>query len=179
MSTTGRLDRIWIKRFHRGPMDAVERAELRAGHGLAGNANQGGRRQVTLIARGSWDRVNEALARRSSPAAPLGAQPNPSGVHPVPRRGLPADDVDPALRRANVLVSGIDLARTRGRVLRLGACRLRIHGETRPCERMDEARPGLRAALAIEWRGGAYAEVLDDGEIAVGDPVRWDTSAED
>ena len=160
MSTTGRLDRIWIKRFHRGPMDAVERAELRAGHGLAGNANQGGRRQVTLIARGSWDRVNEALARRSSPAAPLG-------------------EVDPALRRANVLVSGIDLAHTRGRVLRLGACRLRIHGETRPCERMDEARPGLRAALAIEWRGGAYAEVLDDGEIAVGDPVRWDTSAED
>ena len=150
MSKTGRLDRIWIKRFHRGPMDPVERAELRAGRGLTGNANQGGRRQVTLIARGRWDHVNEALA----------------------------DDVDPALRRANVLVSGIDLAHTRGRVLRLGACRLRINGETRPCERMDEAWPGLRAALGIEWRGGVYAEVLDDGEIVIGDPVGWEASAE-
>ena len=146
MSTTGRLDRIWIKRFHRGPMDAVERAELRAGRGLAGNANQGGRRQVTLIARGRWDHVNETLA----------------------------DDVDPVLRRAHVLVSGIDLAHTRGRVLRLGPCRLRINGETRPCERMDEVWPGLRAALEPEWRGGVYAEVLDDGEIAVGDAVGWE-----
>ncbi len=150
MSTPGRLDRIWIKRFHRGPMDAVERAELRAGRGLTGNANQGGRRQVTLVARGTWDRVNEALG----------------------------DDVDPALRRANVLVSGIELARTRGRVLRLGPCRLRINGETRPCERMDEAWPGLRAALDPEWRGGVYAEVLDDGDIAIGDPVGWEAPAE-
>ena len=150
MSTTGRLDRIWIKRFHRGPMDAVERAVLRAGRGLAGNADQGGRRQVTLVARGTWDRVNEALS----------------------------DDVDPALRRANVLISGIELARTRGRVLRLGPCRLRINGETRPCERMDEAWPGLRAALDPEWRGGVYAEVLDDGEIAVGDAVGWEPPAE-
>ncbi len=150
MSATGRLDRIWIKRFHRGPMDGVERAALRAGRGLDGNANQGGRRQVTLIARGRWDRVNEALA----------------------------DDVDPALRRANVLVSGIDLAHTRGRVLRLGACRLRINGETRPCERMDEAWPGLRAALDTDWGGGAYAEVLDDGEIAIGNPVLWEAPAE-
>lgn len=155
MTTTGRLDRIWIKRFHRGPMDGVERVALRAGRGLAGNANQGGRRQVTLIARGRWDRVNEALAHRSSLA----------------------DVVDPSLRRANVLVSGIDLAHTRGRVLRLGACRLRINGETRPCERMDEAWPGLRAALETDWGGGAYAEVLDDGEIAVGDPVRWEPPA--
>ena len=139
MSTTGRLDRIWIKRFHRGPMDAVERAELRAGRGLAGNADQGGRRQVTLVARGTWDRVN---------------------------------------RRANVLVSGIELAHTRGRVLRLGPCRLRINGETRPCERMDEAWPGLRAALGPEWRGGVYAEVLDDGQIAVGDAVGWEPPAE-
>ncbi len=142
---TGRLERLWIKRFHRGPMDAVERATLRAGRGLVGNADQGGRRQVTIIARRRWDGVNEALA----------------------------DDVDPALRRANLLVAGIDLDHTRGRTLRVGPCRLLIRGETRPCEQMDAARPGLRGALQPAWAGGAFAEVLDDGEIAVGDAVAW------
>ena len=39
---------------------------------------------------------------------------------------------------------------------------------------MDEAQPGLRAALEADWRGGVYAEVLNDGEIAVGDTVEWD-----
>jgi MOSC domain-containing protein YiiM len=39
---------------------------------------------------------------------------------------------------------------------------------------MDEAFPGLKDALASDWRAGAFAEVLDDGEIAVGDEVSWD-----
>ena len=130
-------------------MDAVAQAEAQAGRGLADNADQGGRRQITIIARGRWDRVNEALA----------------------------DDVDPALRRANMLVTGIDLEGTRGRVLRIGPCRLRIRGETRPCERMDEGYPGLRAALQDNWGGGAYAEVLDGGAIAIGDPVDWEPDA--
>lgn len=143
---TGRVERLWIKRFHRGPMDAVERATLRAGRGLVGNADQGGQRQVTILARRRWDGVNEALA----------------------------DDVDPALRRANLLVAGIDLDNTRGRTLRIGSCRLLIHGETRPCALMDDARPGLQGALDPAWAGGAFAEVLDDGEISVGDPVTWE-----
>ena len=142
----GRVDRLWIKRFHRGPMDAVERAELRAGRGLVGNADQGGWRQVTIIARRRWDGVNETLA----------------------------DDIDPAVRRANMLVEGIDLDNTRGRTLRIGSCRLLIRGETRPCEHMDAASPGLRGALDPAWAGGAFAEVLDDGEIAVGDAVSWE-----
>ena len=145
---TGRLERLWIKRFHRGPMDAVERASLRAGRGLVGNADQGGKRQVTIISRRRWDGIEKTLA----------------------------DDIDPALRRANLLVEGIDLDNTRGRTLRVGSCRLLIHGETRPCAHMDAARAGLRGALDPAWAGGAFAEVLDDGEIAVGDTVRWDDS---
>jgi len=141
----GRLDAIWVKRAHGGRMDAATRAILRAGRGIVGNANQGGRRQVTLIDRIAWDRVNEELR----------------------------DDVDPALRRANLLVSGISLADSRGRTLRIGICRLHINGETRPCELMEESRPGLLQALSPPWRGGAFAEVLDEGEIEVGAVVEW------
>ncbi len=141
----GRLEQIWLKRVHRGPMDPTGAADVRRGAGLVGNADQGGWRQITIIAVADWDRIVEALGAA----------------------------VDPGIRRANLLISGIALAHTRDRVLQVGDCRLRVRGETRPCERMDAAEPGLRAALGAEWRGGVFAEVLDDGRIAVGDPVAW------
>ena len=142
----GTVERIWIKRGKRGPMDSVQTATLDAGRGLRGNANRGGRRQVTIIARERWAEIT----------ASLGA------------------DLDPVTRRANVLVSAIDLENSRGRVLRLGAVRLRINGETRPCEQMEAAYAGLQAAMRPHWGGGAFAEVLDDGEIRVGDEAAWD-----
>ena len=141
----GRLEQIWVKRFHRGPMDPVGRAELRRGAGLVGNADQGGWRQVTLIAAAQWDEVRAALRIA----------------------------VDPISRRANLLVAGVALSGSRDQILRVGPCRLRIRGETRPCTLMDETEPGLRAALDPGWRGGVFAQVLDDGWIAVGDPVEW------
>ena len=41
---TGKLEKIWIKRARRGPMDAKEHATLVAGKGLRDNANQAGKR---------------------------------------------------------------------------------------------------------------------------------------
>lgn len=144
--SAGRVETIWIKRAKRGPMDAVARVRAVAGRGLEGNANQGGKRQVTLLSADSWGDV----------VAELGEQ------------------VDPRLRRSNLFLRGIDLQESRGRTLTVGDSRIRIYGETRPCNQMEEARPGLQAALDPGWRGGAFGEVLEDGEIAVGDAVFWD-----
>jgi MOSC domain-containing protein YiiM len=49
-----------------------------------------------------------------------------------------------------------------------------IAGETTPCERMEEALPGLRAALRPRWGGGAFAQVLRGGAVRVGDRVAWE-----
>ena len=141
----GELASIWIKRMKRGPMDPAESATLVAGRGIVGNADQGRRRQVTLIEEDMWRSLMDEMGA----------------------------DAPPSSRRANLMLRGIRLQGSRGRVLRIGGSRVRVRGETMPCERMDEVLPGLQAAMRRDWAGGAFAEVLDGGEIHVGDPVEW------
>ena len=109
---------------------------------------------------GGLDTANDSASTRSPARQRIGA--------------TTAVSTGPAARRANLLVSGLDLEGSRGRVLCVGASRIRVHGETRPCYRMDEAAAGLQAALEPEWRGGVYGEVVVSGDIEVGDAVAWE-----
>jgi MOSC domain-containing protein YiiM len=141
----GRLEAIWIKRAHRGPMDPTPRATVVADRGLAGNAGNSRTRQITIIEREVWDELMEHVGASA----------------------------DPIARRANLLISGLALADSRGRTLRIGDVRLRIAGETKPCERMEAVAPGLQQAMRPNWRGGAFAQVVQEGELRIGDPVQW------
>ncbi|BCS32851.1 hypothetical protein TBR22_A20750 [Luteitalea sp. TBR-22] len=146
----GRVEALWVKRAHRGPMDEAREVTFVEGQGVLGSADRSRFRQVTLISEERWRRVESTLGW-------------------VP---------DPSVRRANVMVGGIVLDLRRGDILCLGEARVRIKGETRPCERMDEAADGLRAALAADLGGGVYGEVVTGGVVRVGDPVRWEATGQ-
>ena len=146
-----RLLAIAIRHRSRGTMQELPRAAVTAGGGVADDfRGRPGRRQVTMLSLENWQ---AACAQAGRPELPW------------------------TTRRANLLVSGIDLAAAgeaaaEGCLLRIGAVELEVTGETAPCERMEEAWPGLRAALAVAGRGGVTCRVLRGGELAAGDPVQ-------
>src|SRR4051812_38482021 len=105
----GQLVAIFLKRFHGGVMDSRESAELLPRIGLKGNADRGGRRQVTLISLERWQELMDQVG----------------------------GDLSPAARRANLVLAHVNLEKSRGRVLCIGSSRLIIAGETRPCEQME------------------------------------------
>lgn len=150
-----RLLAIAVRRRSRGAMLELPRAAVTAENGVADDLRgRPGRRQVTVLSLEAWQAACAAAGR---PELPWTA------------------------RRANLLVTGIDLASLAavnqaagadGAVLRIGAVELEVTGETAPCERMEEACPGLLAALAVGGRGGVTCRVRRGGELAAGDPVQ-------
>ncbi len=126
------------------PMREIEKCRVLVNRGLELENRPPGRRSLTLLSRESW----------SDTCRDLGA------------------DLPWWLRRANLLVEGLDLAATVGHTVEIGAIRVYIHDETRPCKLMDEQHEGLRAALKGEFRGGVFGQVLNEGIIRIGDEIR-------
>lgn len=144
--TGGRLLSIARRERRRAPMQEIASGRISAEAGLEGDF-KGAKyplRQITVLACEGWQ---EALAELGAPDLPWTA------------------------RRANLLVGGVALPRAKGGLLRVGPVLLEVTGQTYPCARMDEARPGLLKALGKTWRGGVTCRALEGGLVAVGDAV--------
>lgn len=138
----GTLRGIATRSAPRASMDEVTAASITTESGVDRDTRgKPGRRQVTVMTCNSWEAACSTL-----------------GTGPLPW----------TTRRANLLVEGIELKGKIGYDLRVGDAVLTITGETRPCGRMDEAHPGLMAALRPDWRGGVTSRVTRAGNVAVG-----------
>ena len=130
----------------RAPMEELEAAEVTAEAGVARDfRGKPGKRQVTVLSEEAW----------RAACAEVGA------------------DLSWTLRRANLLVRGLELAQTTGRRLAIGDVILEITCETDPCHVMDAQHEGLRKALEPAWRGGVSCRVVTGGRVHVGDPARF------
>ena len=141
---SGKVLAIARRAATRAPMELLEEAAVTVQAGVAGDARgtlKG--RQVTVLCKESWDAA----------CADLGQE-------------LPW-----TIRRANILVDGLDLANSVGKSIRIRDLTLAITDETDPCQRMEEQVTGLRQALTPDWRGGVTCVVTSDGGISVGDSV--------
>jgi MOSC domain-containing protein YiiM len=144
--SAGRLVGIARRGQRRAPMQEIAAALVSELAGIAGDY-KGAKfplRQITVLAREAWQ---AAAADVGDPALPW------------------------TVRRANLLVEGVELPRAKGGIVRIGAVRLEVTGQTYPCIRIEEARAGLLKALAAAWRGGVTCRVLSGGQIELGDAV--------
>lgn len=151
----GRLQGIARHDRPRGPIETLDHVLVNTSEGVHGDfrgavvPGKKGKRQVSLIEAESWAAAMADLGLAGASALPW------------------------HVRRANLLVEGMRLPREAGRVVAIGPnLRIEITQECDPCSRMEEIRPGLKAALMPDWRGGVLGRVLADGAIAVGDEVR-------
>ncbi|SLN68972.1 MOSC domain protein [Roseivivax jejudonensis] len=142
VAQSGRLDWIGLRPARRAAPVPADRAEVGDG-GLTGDHGRPGRRAVTLMQAEHLAAIGAFLGR--GPVAPE------------------------ALRR-NLVVSGINLAALKRRIIRIGTVELRLTVICAPCSRMEQAF-GPGGYSAVRGHGGWCAEVLRPGRIAVGDPV--------
>jgi MOSC domain-containing protein YiiM len=138
-----RVLRLWIRQSPGGPMAPREALDAVAGSGIVGDHTHGRLRHVTLVFQDDWNAA----------AATLGLA------------------VDPAGRRANVLLSGGGGSELVGRRVRIGDVVVDVQGITSPCPVMDKAAPGMQAALRPDGRAGVWGRIVTGGTLRPGDAL--------
>lgn len=157
----GRLDAIFLRPARGRPALRAEACDAVEGFGLQGDraatGRGGGKRQVTLV-------QAEHL--------------------PVVAALLQRPEIDPALLRRNLVISGLNLlaARSLFRDQPLHLCLgpqvvLEVTGPCEPCSKM-EAWLGTGAYNALRGHGGMTARVVRGGRLVVGQEVRCRAASE-
>jgi MOSC domain-containing protein YiiM len=146
----GRVEGIFITSEHGELPQAVERVRALAGRGLEGNRyffdDAPPGRAVTLIA-----------------AEAVEAMESEHGI-----------SLDPEATRRNVVTRDVDVNALVGKRFRIGDVECEGVELCEPCEHLQSmTKPGVIKGLV--HRGGLNADVLTDGEIAVGDSVTVET----
>ncbi|MEM7505227.1 MAG: MOSC domain-containing protein [Pseudomonadota bacterium] len=143
-ASDGEVRWIGLRPARREAMILVESAAVTL-NGLTGDRrDHPGKRAVSLI---QWEHLDviAALAAR--------------------------EDLTPDLLRRNIAVSGINLLGLRKRRFRIGAVLLQGTGLCAPCSRMEETL-GPGGYTAMRGHGGITAEVIEPGEIVLGDTLK-------
>ncbi len=147
-SGTGTIRAIAYRPTSGEPMREITECVVAERKGLALEDRNHGKREVTFLSQEAWiDACRDA-----------------------------GGDIPWTTRRANFLVSRIDLAACIGKAIVIGNVRVWIHGETKPCQLMDDQIPGLRRAMKPGLRGGVHGQITSGGLIRVGDTAKLDPS---
>jgi hypothetical protein len=152
--TPGTIEAIWVAPDAQAPPRPLETVTVVAGRGLRGDRYLDGTGSFASGPPGSaLTLIDAGVCESFSP--PLAA-----GEH-----------------RRNVVTRGIDLNALVGREFTLGAVSCRGMRLCEPCSVLQRSaeRPLLRPLV---HRGGLRADILADGTISVGDPVRCTQSGE-
>jgi MOSC domain-containing protein YiiM len=144
---SGRVEAIFLAEERAAPVYPVERAEVHAGRGLVG------------------DRKYFAGGAKPGGALTLIAQEALEGMASEHGIRLP-----PGASRRQVHTRGIDLNALVGRRFRVGGLECVGVELCEPCAHLESiTQPGVIKGLV--HRGGLNADVLNDGQISVGDAV--------
>lgn len=141
----GKVVEIAMRAKKRAPMMVFAAAKVSFEKGIGDDSRGVNRnhRQVTVMTKENWDLVCAEQNRK---------------MHWT-------------TRRANILIEGVDLENSTGKILKIGNFALEITGELEPCSRMDEQYEGLTKLLTPNWRGGVTCRLLSEGEVKEGDHV--------
>lgn len=142
----GRLEWIGLRPARREAMSTPASAELSAETGIVGDryAGRSGSRHVTLIQ-----------------AEHLGVIQSISGFR----------ELDAAMLRRNLVVSGLNLLALKGKQFIVGEAELEYTGACHPCSRMEELL-GPGGYNAVRGHGGITARVVGSGRVAIDDIVK-------
>ncbi len=164
---TGSVESIHIARSAGEPMETLDQVRAVPGRGLdgdryftgtghySGQASVGGR-EVTLIEREAIEHLDGGVIEASGTKLDMRLAGGES--------------------RRNIVTSGVPLNHLLDREFWVGEVLMQGGRLCEPCNYLEEltARPGMRMALV--YRGGLRATILNEGVIRVGDAV-WVTSA--